>query len=363
MNKSIGSIGIAAGILWLAWTGGYWGWNHWPLAVINLGLGVVAIACTWRRWPWAAVVLAAAYSLMQVVGSGPDLRLAGLSPMLLLPRALWWLAYGAVFVLAQRHLDEDSIGQGMVVAGWVLLPVAIVAAMVDAHSMHRALIHRNVMAALLLLLIPAGLSTLRGRERLTWAVLGGLALGSTGSRGGLVGMAVGLVALGLPAAGWLTAGSAGVAFGLARGAILAPKVMAMVSSPSYSTVNNFGYDRLAFYRQAVEMWLSSPLFGHGPSSYFYAMPSGFSTFHAHCLPLTVLAEAGLVGLAALGFLAWQIWGLRRWGHWAWAGVAGIGAVCLVDEPVWFWGVGVGAALLLAVLFGSMEEKKGGFMQD
>jgi len=92
----------------------------------------------------------------------------------------------------------------------------------------------------------------------------------------------------------------------------------MVQHPTHSGIFEARRD---FWNSAWLAFLSSPLYGSGPFTYSTQYMK-FRTIldrpypHAHSLPMTVLAEGGLLGILALAFLVWSLawrlwWGWRR----------------------------------------------------
>ncbi len=62
------------------------------------------------------------------------------------------------------------------------------------------------------------------------------------------------------------------------------------------------YGRLPIWVTAWAMFLEAPVWGHGPHTFVYRAADGTSMAWPHNLYLELLAEQGLIGLAALGFL-------------------------------------------------------------
>jgi O-antigen ligase len=106
------------------------------------------------------------------------------------------------------------------------------------------------------------------------------------------------------------------------------------------------YDRLLTWRDAFGAFVDNPLFGVGTGAYRHIVHSGFTIYHADSLPLTVLAEMGIAGLAAFGVLAFAIYAnVQATSNPARWGVFAFGIMCLVDAPLY--------APLVAMLFGLM----------
>jgi len=70
----------------------------------------------------------------------------------------------------------------------------------------------------------------------------------------------------------------------------------------YAESGRILYGRIPVWLAAWAMFLTAPVLGHGPHTFFYLGPDGTSMRWPHNLYLELLAEQGLIGLAALGFL-------------------------------------------------------------
>jgi O-antigen ligase/tetratricopeptide (TPR) repeat protein len=200
----------------------------------------------------------------------------------------------------------------------------------------------GVVPAYLLLTVPLAAAVLwRTRPGRFFAVLLlGFALTAivvTGSRGGLLGVAAGLLFLvgyiwrlrrsteppRAPSSPdqrdrprrrqpWLIAGGA-VGIMLAVALLLLPGLLVRLLDTV--TVG----ERIDLWRAAINLFAANPLVGTGPGTWavlkFGANPAGTMNLvvpHAHNLPLQVLAEIGLVGAIGLvPFGAWLIAALRR----------------------------------------------------
>jgi O-antigen ligase len=100
--------------------------------------------------------------------------------------------------------------------------------------------------------------------------------------------------------------------------------------------------RGAIWGSTLGQWLASPIVGSGPGSFFstFTLSGYFDSHieigrHADNSVIQLLAEAGLVGLGALGLmLAGLVIGIRRAGrHWApFAGLAIFGLASMTDNP-------------------------------
>jgi hypothetical protein len=169
-----------------------------------------------------------------------------------------------------------------------------------------------------------------------------------GSRGGLIGLAVGLLVYfwpRLPA--WLRL----------RWPWLIPLCLAAFPllwglRPSTANV------RVDYAVQAISAWAGHWWLGIGPGQLSAAElitdpRYGYQVHHAHNLYLDVAAETGLLGLAALGLSAWLYLCQPR-PRWALASLAALAAHGLVDDPVYLPGLMVYAVAL--GMIGRKEEK-------
>lgn len=244
------------------------------------------------------------------------------------------IGYIAAYYFICLGVSEEKLNRNVIRAGWVLiatyLALGIYRLWVPAMSLHD-LGNGNVLASVLLLILPFGQRLPTRRLWWLWFVAGTLAMFSTHSRGGLLGL---LVAL-------------GVLWRVDKRLIIGAGV---VSLPVlFIWKKGSAMIRLCYWRAAIEAFLSSPIVGIGPASCYQWITSRCELApHAHNIFLTILAEMGLLGLAALGLLLWQIWRHRRSGP-AWAALCGFMVHSLVDDPIWFWAPGLGVMSLLAIM--------------
>lgn len=139
-------------------------------------------------------------------------------------------------------------------------------------------INPNTAAAILLLGLP-----LVGGWRRAAIVL--LALAATQSRGALLGLGVAVIWL-----FWLTIPSR-LRVWLAMGMLVVTGMLIGIRTETIGV-------RLEHWAEALRLWSLSPLAGWGTSSYLFVsrIPD---QVHADSAPLTLLAEQGLIGVAAL----------------------------------------------------------------
>lgn len=152
------------------------------------------------------------------------------------------------------------------------------------------------------------------------ALICGLGLLVSGSKGSLLALVAGVTLFGLIAGDWKTAlgrtlrlGAAGLVLVAVLGAVALPSVRTRVLS-AFGSQQNSGDFRLCTWQGTVEMITARPALGYGPGTFEHAYPrhakAGF-TRQAHQTPLQIVAEQGVPGglwmLAALGVLVAQAW--------------------------------------------------------
>lgn len=195
----------------------------------------------------------------------------------------------AAMVLLRRPADQYVIGHGRAIGTFVL---------------------PGELAGYLVVLLPiaygiARTTKVRALRAVAWTaiVTGGFAFFLTFSR-----------------AGWVAL-SAGIAFYVivrtkGRGAALAAGIMAAALAAVLLLFNvahnpSEDYTRLSIWQAALQIIDRFPLTGVGPFefSHLYALvraPDGDATaFHAHSVYLTLLAETGIVGIAAAVWAWWS----------------------------------------------------------
>ncbi|GAB2754956.1 hypothetical protein GCM10027020_03900 [Nocardioides salsibiostraticola] len=227
-------------------------------------------------------------------------------------------------LLTTRHVHQVvgalSIAGG-VISAWALLTLGDVTPYLDgAVVSNRALGPFGqpnelglVAAALLVLTAGLGLATSSLATRLLCAVSAALLLGAlllSFSRGGWIGASVGLVSLAVldPSSRRTLARLVGFGAGslvllTVLGSSLSMSLAARLSSIREPSSNPYD-DRPLIWTEALRQIQDRPLTGQGPGAFPTAAQSapdsvGLPPEHAHQLLLTVTAEYGLFGLAAL----------------------------------------------------------------
>lgn len=119
-------------------------------------------------------------------------------------------------------------------------------------------------------------------------------------------------------------------------------------------------NRLHYWQEAWSAFLANPIFGVGPGGLrareLITEPGGGFQLHAHNFIVTTTAELGLVGLAALALTGFTLYVQRSTFNihpWQAAIVTALVCHSLVDEPL-FW---PGPMLLAALVAGTMTRKE------
>jgi O-antigen ligase len=167
-----------------------------------------------------------------------------------------------------------------------------------------------------------------------------------GSRGSLLGLATGGLVIVWPGlrAGFVTKTYIVLGSLTAGGLLIAWKLRTALH-------------RLHYWQQAGAAFLATPVFGVGPGGIkarqVITEPGGGFQVHAHNLLVSSTAELGLVGLVLLALGGWWLYRHRSSfliHRWQLAILAGLLAHSMVDEPLWW----PGPLLLAALVVGSVK---------
>ncbi len=279
------------------------------LQALSLGLLVVAGALGWRRagWPPVALALAglaAAQGLAMLITPDP---LGGYSQVAV------WLAAAAVFWLSYA-VDAETLGRALFAVLAAIALVAIYQAInwwlrVDLFSLPprlgSTLWNPNSLAPVMVV----GLALAVKFRRWAWLLAFTVALVLTGSVTSLVVTALGAGVFGALSVRRIRLNKWGVAGALAVLAALTPVVVAQIARRAERGLRYSSLDqRLELWRVALVTFLRRPLAGAGPEGFkaefllLGRLKPSLSYSHAHSLYLNIAAEAGVLGLLALGAL-------------------------------------------------------------
>ena len=300
------------------------------------------------------MVVFGALGLNVVLSIDPRRSLGALG--LLILYALWfYLVYDLVMqgwsadlmVCSLLFVGGIVIIQGLLEASewfrlWTELSLSEPFAFPNPVRIRAGLDHANILSCFINLLLPLTLVQLfRARNWLLrismvlWIIGGLLAQLLTSSRAGWIGTAMALAAFAVLGLGVTTAGGsrraaqwwsvlrrrrwllAGVGV-LALIALVGATYLAWLQSHHPTHGTTFYYARLTIWDVAREIFTSSPWHGAGLSTFcsellkYFVVPPFFK--HAHSVPMTVLAEGGLLGVLSLTLLCIFV---ARALHWTW----------------------------------------------
>ena len=257
-------------------------------SAINVGMSLRAMAA---MVGFAAMLPVAILALRQrpawvgLVTSVPILVLSVPTLVVLLARRLEWVLAGAPGLPPIRVIGEGTPFGSVAVPPFVLVPAWALAGLIEPPWLRRA-----VRLGLVIVGIPM---TILSGSRSAWLAI---------AAAGIIGAAP--IAwrhrhrLRIPRR--LTLRAVLVGIGAAAATVLA---LALVV-PRLTAVTSLLY-RAALWGDTLNAWRSDPLLGIGPGFMPYARQAAAEDFtfpvrqpHSHNLPLGILADAGLVGLAA-----------------------------------------------------------------
>lgn len=311
-------------------------WSHGWVAAISWGVfGCLVVGWLGKRKRAA----------LRALWRSPLLPVVGAAALSALANGGWWsrVADWALYaVMLAWLLDQkpDIDRQIVRVGRWVMVIclfefAGLVLAGGDLGWRVHLLGNSNVVAALLLVALMCE------RDR-RWWLAGLAALLATGSRCGLLGLALyGLLRL-------------VERFKLHPVWIVVPGLAVLGILMAARMVGTT--DRIEVYGQAVEMFVAHPLAGIGPGLYrgIILRPSVmvgswhytpvFTLMHAHNLALTALAEGGAIGLAGWVFAVWRV---RHWHIRHTARLAALLPVFVVDDMTMYWLVVLGVLYVLS----------------
>jgi O-antigen ligase/tetratricopeptide (TPR) repeat protein len=235
--------------------------------------------------PIALLALRHRPSWVGAITSVPVLLLAIPSLVVLLSRRVDWVLAGAPGLPPLRLPGEGTPFGSVAVPPFVIWPAWALAGLIEPPAWRRA-----VRIGLVAVGIPL---TILSGSRSAW-------------------LAIGMAAVvgGIPWA-WAQrhrlrprAASVGRTVLLVAGSLVAVAIVAALVVPRLTAVTSLLY-RVALWRDTLAAWQTDPLLGIGPGFMPYARQAAAADFtfpvrqpHSHNLPLGVLGDAGIVGLAA-----------------------------------------------------------------
>jgi O-antigen ligase/tetratricopeptide (TPR) repeat protein len=259
-------------------------------AIVAFALGLpIALLAVRHRPSWVGVVTAVPVLFFSV----PSLAV-------LLSRRLDWVLAGAPGLPPLRLPGEGTPFGSVAVPPFVIWPAWALAGLIEAPAWRRA-----IRIGLVAVGVPLTILS--------------------GSRSAWLAIAAAAVVGGLPWA-WgqrhrlrLRGASAGRTLLLAAVGLAAVAVVAALVVPRLTAVTSLLY-RVALWRDTLAAWQTDPLLGIGPGFMPYARQAAAADFtfpvrqpHSHNLPLGVLGDAGIVGLAAgLVLVAVAAWVAGPW---------------------------------------------------
>ena len=258
------------------------------LGALNVGMSLRAVAAITAyacMLPIALLALRYRPSWVGVVTSVPVLLIAIPTLGALVARRVEWAVVGAPGLPPLRLPSEGTPFGSVAVPPFVLVPAWVLAGLIEPPLLRRAVRTGLVAVGIPLVIL-------------------------SGSRSAWLGLAVGSIIAAAPWAwqrrhrltrpGRLTGRS--VLLGLVFLSIVA--VGTAVVAPRLTAVGSLLY-RGALWRDTLAAWISDPLTGIGPGFMPYARQAAAADYsfpvrqpHSHNLPLGVLGDSGLVGLAA-----------------------------------------------------------------
>lgn len=257
-------------------------------SALNVGMSLRAmsvIVAYATMLPVAIVAIRHRPAWVGVVTSVPVLLLSIQALVELLVRRVEWIAVGAPGLPPLRIRGEGTPFGSVAVPPFVIIPAWALAGLIEPAWLRRA-----VRAGLVAVGIPM---TILSGSRSAWLAIA-------------VAAVVGLAPIAWQKRhrvrlrrriGWreLVAGAGAVALAVVAVALILPRLTA-VTSLLY---------RVALWRDTLAAWATDPILGIGPGFMPYARQAAAPDFtfpvkqpHSHNLPLGVLGDAGLVGLAA-----------------------------------------------------------------
>ncbi len=415
----LSSAGVFLGLSLAFVAGGYIWRGSYGVQMTAYGIaGLVAVILLfWRgvvqrrrvpvdRLEWAIGGFALAFGLSLVFS--PDPRQGGWAVGELLG---YWLLFYLFMEAFRAGLNRKGVISGVLAASGLLLVMAVLETYVQYSNWWQVIRfpemppyiyrfvgligHPNALMGIANLCAPLAVVAFfrasRRLERLAcgiWIAFYLLSIPFSSSRGGWLGLLVWVAVFLLlwgyeqkiwlvlrrwKARLWVWIGLAAILILPALGYVGYRLFVIFATNPSHGG-NIFG-GRETFWVWAGQIWQSSPWLGVGPGRFAFevvkvtpSIPPGFWPLHAHGLPPTILAEFGLVGLAAFLVLTgtgfWKLWDSHSspsgkdqvWKRAILAALAGWFVQMIADDQTMVFGEMVLVILLIDVLLGFKKEE-------
>ena len=231
-------------------------------------------------------------------------------------------AIGALVV--SHRLNVALIQEALYLAGWVWPWLYLVVSLAGLQN------HQNIIAVWPVFFILVGLT---GRNWL-YLLPNVAALLWLGSRGALIGLAVGIIVFIYP---YIKIKWAAI--------YAAPLMVGLVWwRPATAMI------RLHYWQKSLNAFVYHPTFGLGPGGLgarHIIAENNLWVTHAHNVLVTLMAENGITGLMGL-ILALYVLPPLNFDRWQWAIMAALLAHSMVDEPLWWIGPLVASAIIFGV---------------
>ena len=258
------------------------------LSALNIGMSLRAMASITAfaaMLPVAILAIRHRPAWVGIVTSVPVLLLAVPTLFVLLSRRVDWILAGAPGLPPIRLPSEGTPFGSVAVPPFVIIPAWALAGLIEP-----AWLRRTVRVGLVAVGVPM---TILSGSRSAWLAIAVAAVVATAPWAWSRRHRLTRPSRITPRA--LIAGLAGSAAAALLLALLLPRATALTSV----------LYRIALWRDTLTAWQSDPLLGIGPGFMPYARQAAAADFtfpvrqpHSHNLPLGVLGDAGLIGLAA-----------------------------------------------------------------
>lgn len=235
----------------------------------------------------------------------------------------------AIGVLVVSHrLNAVIVNEALYLAGWAWPWLYLIVSLCGLQN------HQNIIAAWPVIFILVGLTA----RNWLYILPNIAALLWLGSRGALIGLAVGIIVFIYPY------------IKIKWAALYAtPLVVGLIWwRPATAIV------RLNYWQNSLNAFVYHPTFGIGPGGLaprHIIEENSLWVTHAHNTFITLLAETGLTGLIGL-VLALYVLPRLEFARWQWSILAALLAHSMVDEPLWW----IGPLVAAMIIFGCRKSQ-------